>query len=118
MHDIRSIRDNPELFDAGLARRGVEPVAAALLALDADKRGVSTRMQEAQNRRNEASKAIGAAKAQKRARRGRDRPGQEMLIHPGIEARAFIRPAFDRHIEDALEIQRTTLSAAIDKALR
>ncbi|BDS29257.1 MULTISPECIES: HK97-gp10 family putative phage morphogenesis protein [Aeromonas] len=59
-----------------------------------------------------------SAKAQKRAHLRRDRPGQEMLIHPGIEARPFIRPAFDRHIEDALEIQRTTLSAAIDKALR
>jgi len=65
MHDIRSIRDNPEAFDAALARRGVEPVSAALLALDAERRAVATRMQEAQNRRNEASKAIGAAKARK-----------------------------------------------------
>lgn len=48
-----------------------------------------------------------------------DRPHQwEGVQHPGIEARPFIRPAFDRHIEDALESQRTTLSAAIDKALR
>jgi len=66
MHDIRLIRENPEAFDAGLARRGVEPSAQALLALDAQRRAVATRMQEAQNRRNEASKAIGAAKAQKR----------------------------------------------------
>ena len=61
MHDIRLIRDNPALFDAVLARRGVEPVADAILALDAERRAVSTRMQEAQSRRNEASKAIGAA---------------------------------------------------------
>ena len=61
MHDIRLIRDNPEAFDAGLARRGGAPVAAALLALDAERRAVATRMQEAQGRRNEASKAIGAA---------------------------------------------------------
>lgn len=65
MHDIRLIRDNPEAFDAALGRRGVAPVSAALLTLDAEKRAVSTRMQEAQNRRNEASKAIGAAKARK-----------------------------------------------------
>ena len=65
MHDIRLIRDNPEAFDAALARRGVAPVSEALLALDAQKRRVPTRMQEAQNRRNEASKAIGAAKARK-----------------------------------------------------
>ena len=61
MHDIRLIRDNPEAFDAGLARRGVEPSAAAILALDAERRAVATRMQEAQSRRNDASKAIGAA---------------------------------------------------------
>jgi seryl-tRNA synthetase len=66
MHDIRSIRENPEAFDTALARRGVEASAAAILALDAERRAVATRTQEAQNRRNEASKAIGAAKAQKR----------------------------------------------------
>ncbi len=66
MHDIRLIRDNPEAFDAGLARRGAAPSSAAILALDSERRSVSTRMQEAQSRRNEASKAIGAAKAQKR----------------------------------------------------
>ena len=25
MHDLRAIRDNPEAFDTGLARRGLEP---------------------------------------------------------------------------------------------
>lgn len=61
MHDIKSIRENPEAFDAGLARRGLEPQSAAILALDAKRRQVATGMQEAQNRRNEASKLIGAA---------------------------------------------------------
>ena len=61
MHDIRLIRDNPEAFDAGLARRGVGPSSTAILELDTKRRAVATRMQEAQNRRNEASKAIGAA---------------------------------------------------------
>jgi seryl-tRNA synthetase len=55
MHDIRLIRDNPESFDAALARRGVVPVSESLLALDARRREVATRMQEAQSRRNEAS---------------------------------------------------------------
>ena len=65
MHDIKSIRENPDAFDAGLARRGVEPQAAALVALDAEYRAVLTENQQAQARRNEASKAIGAAKAAK-----------------------------------------------------
>ena len=61
MHDIRLIRDDPAAFDAALARRGVEPLAGSILALDTARRAVATAMQEAQNRRNEASKAIGAA---------------------------------------------------------
>jgi seryl-tRNA synthetase len=64
MHDIRLVRDDPAAFDAGLARRGVEPVSATLVALDEQRRAVATRMQEAQNRRNEASKAIGKAMGQ------------------------------------------------------
>ena len=61
MHDLRSIRENPEQFDAALARRGVEPCAAAVLELDAKRREAATRMQEAQSRRNDASKLIGQA---------------------------------------------------------
>jgi seryl-tRNA synthetase len=65
MHDIRLIRDDPQGFDAALARRGVEPQSAALLALDERRRAVITELQTGQARRNEASKAIGAAKAQR-----------------------------------------------------
>lgn len=64
MHDIRLIRENPAAFDAGLARRGVEPQSARILALDEQRRAVATRMQEGQNRRNEVSKAIGQAMGQ------------------------------------------------------
>src|SRR5690242_687719 len=65
MHDIRSIRDDPAAFDAGLAKRGLEPRAADLIALDERRRALITEVQASQARRNEASKAIGAAKAQK-----------------------------------------------------
>ena len=61
MHDIKFIREHPEAFDAGLARRGLEPMAAQILALDTQRRGVATQLQETQNRRNEASKLIGTA---------------------------------------------------------
>ncbi|MCB5426157.1 serine--tRNA ligase [Altererythrobacter sp. CC-YST694] len=61
MHDLRYIRENPAEFDAGLAKRGAEPASTVILDLDTRKREVTTRMQEAQSRRNEASKAIGAA---------------------------------------------------------
>ncbi len=61
MHDIRLIRENPEAFDAALKRRGVAAPSGAILALDSARRAVATKLQEAQNRRNEASKLIGAA---------------------------------------------------------
>jgi len=61
MHDLRAIREDPKAFDAGLARRGVEPVAARIIELDERRRALLTRAQEGQARRNEASKAIGAA---------------------------------------------------------
>ncbi|PEQ14612.1 serine--tRNA ligase [Novosphingobium sp. PC22D] len=64
MHDIRLIRNDPEAFDAALARRGVEPVARGLIVIDEERRAVATRMQELQSRRNEASKAIGKAMGQ------------------------------------------------------
>ncbi|AUN31659.1 serine--tRNA ligase [Niveispirillum cyanobacteriorum] len=62
MHDIRSIRDNPAAFDAGLARRGVEPLSSRILELDQERRACQTQAQELQARRNEASKLIGAYK--------------------------------------------------------
>jgi seryl-tRNA synthetase len=63
MHDIRLIRDNPEAFDAGLARRGLAPLSAPILAADASLRALQTEIQAALARRNEASKLIGQAMA-------------------------------------------------------
>jgi len=63
MHDIRAIRENPEAFDAALARRGLAPQAAALIALDAGRRARITAAEQALAERNAASKQIGKAKA-------------------------------------------------------
>ena len=62
MHDIRWIRENAEAFDAGLARRGLAPAAAAALDADARRRAARTKVQEAKSRRNELSEKIGAAR--------------------------------------------------------
>ena len=68
MHDIRMIRDEPAAFDAGLARRGMEPMAARILDLDEKRRALTKRMQELQARRKEASKAIGMLKGKRPSR--------------------------------------------------
>jgi seryl-tRNA synthetase len=61
MHDLKYIREYPEAFDAALKRRGADAVSATILSLDEKRRAAQTEMQAAQARRNEASKAIGAA---------------------------------------------------------
>lgn len=65
MHDIKAIRDNPQAFDAGLARRGLAPLSASLLALDESKRDTMQKLQDAQSRRNALSKEIGMAMGKK-----------------------------------------------------
>src|SRR6202171_2676445 len=62
MHDIKWIRDNPQAFDAALKRRGLEPLSASLLAIDERRRAAVTASEQAQARRNSASKEIGDAK--------------------------------------------------------
>jgi len=63
MFDIKWIRENPEAFDAGLKRRGLDGRAKALMALDRDRRAALTRAQEIKTERKKLSKEIGAAKA-------------------------------------------------------
>ncbi|MGJ4956678.1 serine--tRNA ligase [Bradyrhizobium sp. HKCCYLRH2015] len=65
MHDIRSIRDNPQGFDAALTRRGLSPQSSQLLGIDERRRAAILASEQAQARRNAASKEIGEAKKAK-----------------------------------------------------
>src|SRR5712672_2329689 len=65
MHDIKAIRDNPQAFDAGLKRRGLAPMSPSLLAIDERRRAAILASEQAQARRNAASKEIGDAKKAK-----------------------------------------------------
>jgi seryl-tRNA synthetase len=62
MHDIKSIRDDPQAFDTALKRRGLGPLSASLLAIDEKRRAAILASEQAQARRNSASKEIGDAK--------------------------------------------------------
>ncbi len=62
MHDIRAIRENPEGFDAQMARRGLSGVSSEVLAIDEARRAKITAAEAAQAERNAASKEVGAAK--------------------------------------------------------
>ena len=63
MHDIRAIRENPDAFDAAMARRGLSGVSSEVLAIDEARRAKITAAEAAQAERNAASKEVGAAKA-------------------------------------------------------
>ncbi|MEL6800839.1 MAG: serine--tRNA ligase [Pseudomonadota bacterium] len=63
MHDIRAIRENPDVFDAAMMRRGLSGVSAEVLAIDAARRAKIAAAEAALAERNAASKEVGAAKA-------------------------------------------------------
>jgi seryl-tRNA synthetase len=65
MYDIKWIRENPQAFDRGLERRGLAPLSDKLIKLDETRRALITKLEQAQARRNSASKEIGQAKAKK-----------------------------------------------------
>ncbi len=102
MFDIKWIRENAEAFDAGLARRGIEASAARLIALDDKRRSHITRLQEALETRNAASKEIGRAKAS-----GDEEAAQKAIEQVG-KLKSFIQSG---------EEEERLLTAAVDKAL-
>jgi seryl-tRNA synthetase len=65
MHDIKAIRENPELYEARWAAKGMAGRVAEIIELDGRLRAAQTALQAAQAERNETSKKIGQAKAQK-----------------------------------------------------
>jgi seryl-tRNA synthetase len=65
MYDIKWIREQPDAFDRGLTRRGLAPLSGKLLALDEKRRAAITQFEQAQARRNAASKEVGEAKKAK-----------------------------------------------------
>lgn len=65
MHDLKALREAPEAFDKNWARRGLSAQTPDILKLDAERRAIQTRLQEVQQRRNDASKEIGKIKAAK-----------------------------------------------------
>jgi seryl-tRNA synthetase len=102
MYDIKWIRDNPDIFDKGRQRRGLEPLAGHLSALDDARRAAIGKSQAAQERRNAASKEIGQALAAKNAARA------EALKAEAAELKTRLA-GFEAEERDA--------TAALDKAL-
>jgi seryl-tRNA synthetase len=99
MHDIKAIRDDPQAFDKGLARRGLESLADSLIALDERRRAAIADLQRAQERRNAASKQIGVAIARRDTVAAEDYRAEVA----GIKATMPELEAADREATKALE---------------
>lgn len=102
MHDIRFIRENPEAFDAALVRRGAEPLADMLVALDEARRALTTRQQEVQARRNDLSKQVGQAKAAKDEDRAQALMAEVASLKDELETLTLSQGAADEALKDAL----------------
>ena len=93
MHDIKALRDTPQVYVQGWSSRGRESAQAdvdSLITRDTELRAAQTAFQNAQARRNEASKLIGQAKAQKDEAKAHDpidinsATADELKTIPGI----------------------------------
>lgn len=105
MHDLKALRADPSAFDAALARRGIANASGAILQADAALRAEQTSLQALLARRNEASKAIGAAKA------SRDEARADALMAEVATLKDDIAAAEER--ERALQAEVSALAAAI-----
>lgn len=103
MHDIRWIRENPDAFDRALAHRKNVPVSSSeLIALDDARRAAILELEQAQEKRNAASKLIGQAKAQK------DEAKAQALMAEVAELKEKL-PALEQTRREAEEALRTRL---------
>ena len=98
MLDIKWIRENPEALDAALNKRGASAVSSDVLALDEARRQHIAKVQEAQERRNAASKEIGKAMGEK------DMATADRLKAEVAELKTFLTDAEEeeRRLEKAL----------------
>jgi seryl-tRNA synthetase len=102
MHDIKWIRENADAFDRALSRRGLAGEAQQLMAIDERRRAAIGKAEQAQARRNVASKEIGAAK-----KSGEEETAQRLMAEV-----AQLKAAIP-----ALEAEEKEASAELDKAL-
>jgi seryl-tRNA synthetase len=104
MLDIKWIRENPDALDGALKNRGAAPESARLIALDEARRTAIGKLEEAQARRNAASKDIGKAKAQKDEATAQKLMAEVAALKDAFPAMEEAVRRGDKALEDALAI--------------
>jgi seryl-tRNA synthetase len=102
MHDIRFIREHPDVFDRGLVRRGLAPESKRLIALDEVRRREILELETAQARRNAASKEIGEAKKTKNEKKAAELMAEVAALKETIPAMEAAEKAASKALDDAL----------------
>jgi seryl-tRNA synthetase len=102
MHDIRFIREHPDVFDRALARRGLPPESKGLIALDEERRRKILEFETAQARRNAASKEIGEAKKNKNDEKAAGLMAEVAALKESIPALETQEKAASKALNDAL----------------
>src|SRR5260370_29297164 len=102
MHDIRLIREHPDVFDRALARRGLAPESKRLIALDEARRKKILELETAQARRNAASKEIGEAKKAKNEKKAAELMAEVAALKETIPAMHAADEAASEALDDAL----------------
>ncbi|WP_453977719.1 serine--tRNA ligase [Brevundimonas sp. Marseille-Q4549] len=109
MHDIRAIRENPQVYVAGWSSRGVEEadgLVARILELDAELRHAQTTGQDALAKRNAASKLIGAAMGRKDMAEADRLKAEVEALKGDIAAAAEVEARVGKELRDLLAAQK------------
>ena len=109
MHDIRAIRENPQVYVAGWSSRGVEEadgLVARILEMDAELRRAQTTGQDALSKRNTASKLIGAAMGKKDMAEADRLKAEVEALKGEIAAAAEVEASVGKALRDLLAAQK------------
>jgi seryl-tRNA synthetase len=102
MHDIRFVRQHPDVFDRALARRGLAADSKRLIGLDEERRRKILEFETAQARRNAVSKEIGEAKKGKDDKKAAVLMGEVAALKETIPQLEAAAKTASRMLDDAL----------------
>src|SRR5499427_3396140 len=102
MHDIRFIREHPDIFDRALQRRDLPAESKRLIAMDEERRKKILELETAQARRNAASKEIGEAKKSKDEKKAAELMAEVATLKETIPELEAAAKAGSQTLDDAL----------------
>jgi seryl-tRNA synthetase len=102
MFDPKWIREDPDLLDRGLERRGLAPASKRLIGLDEKRREAIAKAQDLQERRNALSKEVGEAKKAKDEARAQELMAEIAAIKESMSKREEEQREAEKALDAAL----------------